>query len=171
MLVLFSPAVQRTTLLLLSPLPGLPCAGDAARKRVLELEEENRRQKVALKARSNEAAAAQRQLRELTSRVRCWKSGQHDVDLLASINMPKNDTYSPCHACASATILLLHEMLALLQTGVTGAQQARLLSQGLSQGFNPQIPAPVNIPQQLGECSSITQVCKVSLLRCISKGP
>jgi hypothetical protein len=36
---------------------------------VLELEAENTRQRVALKARSDEAATAQRRLRELSSRV------------------------------------------------------------------------------------------------------
>jgi hypothetical protein len=36
---------------------------------MMELEDENRRQRAALKARSNEAATAQRQLRELASRV------------------------------------------------------------------------------------------------------
>jgi hypothetical protein len=48
-----------------------PCcaAAEAAKRRVLELEAENTRQRVALKARSDEAATAQRKLRELASRV------------------------------------------------------------------------------------------------------
>lgn len=48
---------------------SMHAAGEAAKRRVLELEDENRRQRAALKASSSQAAAAQRQLRELASRV------------------------------------------------------------------------------------------------------
>lgn len=63
-----------------------PLTAEAARKRVLDLEQENKRQRAALKARINEAAEAKRQLRELSSRVSMhthlssrWGFGWHSI--------------------------------------------------------------------------------------------
>jgi hypothetical protein len=153
-------------------------AADATKRRVLELEEENKRQRAALKARSNEAATAQRQLRELASRVSdahtaaytsspaahsqhtcrgtpfCHSSVQQWHAGTALADRHHDSSREPLTQCSAQCALLSSCCIvccgaAVVIAGVSSTQQARAVTQGHNlQGI------PLSITQAL---HSITQ--------------
>lgn len=151
------------------PVCACPCcaAAEAAKRRVLELEAENTRQRVALKARSDEAATAQRRLRELASRVsvgakrRMHASGDwHALSSCSSVVRGPEALACPllwpvapvcwcmpaeCWLCAVVTVLPRVPRA----IGVTGSQPPCPVSAWHTQGLCFQGPATQHVPTQL----------------------